>query len=155
MTDEQIKILKSVPVFNVVIDAVIEKLKEKYFLVEKTFDPTFRFQKTEAQKQFVMNVMAFTCEYFGITISDLKSKRKILRNDTEHSLVKIRSIVIKLSRELPEESIPLGIIGDCVGRDHATGTHAMKMFDGYLKNKVFKYDYEQIKKKVNESLKMY
>lgn len=155
MTNEQIKTLKGGPVFNAVVDAVISKLKEKYFLVEKTFDPTFRFQKTEAQKQFVMNVMSFTCEYFGINISDLKSKHKVIRRDTEHSLAKIRAVVIKLSRELPEESIPLGIIGECIERDHATGTYTMKVFDSYLKNKVFKHDYEQIKKKVNESLKMY
>jgi chromosomal replication initiation ATPase DnaA len=155
MTDEQIKILKSGPVFNVVVDTVIAKLKEKYFLVEKTFDPTFRFQKAESQKQFVMNVIGLTCEYFGIKIAVLKSRHRGRSGNTEHSLVKIRAVVIKLSRELPEEQIPLGIIGDCIGRDHATGTHAIKMFDSYLKSIEFKYDYEQIKKKVNESLKMY
>ncbi len=138
-----------------VTEAVIARLQEKYFLVEKTYNVGEGVPMNLTRDMFIENICEITCKHFGITKTILQSPRhgKANKND-ELSLPQIRSIICKLCRELPENDISYMAIGKAVNKDHVTVIYACQRFDYYYKNPIFVRQYFSIKNKVNESLKL-
>lgn len=135
------------------IDLVIAKIKEKYFLVEKTYN--FSIETTELLTDaFVENVIFETCKYFKMTKDELiLSKRKKFNDD--YSFPEVKFIIFHMCRELPEEPIQFGKIGRYFGKNHATVLHGTEKCRDLIRlNPSFARDYKQIEKAVNGSMRL-
>lgn len=130
------------------IDEVIEAIKKKYVLTEKNFNLEENIYKKELS--FVENVVSQVGGYFDLAIDLIKSKKRTA------NLVKARYIVFKICKDLPEEKISSARTGLVVGnRSHCTVLHGLKMFeDMHMTDFEFRRDYNAIKRKVEQSLKL-
>jgi len=156
MTKKELSQLSVGEMFDHVIQTVISELHKKYFLVEKTFELSGKSEAQLKKESFVNNIINITCKHFDISVNSIKQGTRERCSKLDYSYPKIRAMIYELSRSLPEEPISLALIGSCVGKDHATVLHAIRStFPKNIKDRFYKADYEQIKKKVNESLKMY
>lgn len=90
----------------------------------------------------VEDIQKFVCDYFGIRISDIKSKRR------SKALVVPRQIAMYLSKNLCK--ISLSDIGEKFGgKDHSTVIHALKKVESQLeKDQHLKQTIEEIKSKI-------
>jgi len=97
-------------------------------LAKETLQDLTLFQE---RKISIENIQKTVADYFGIRVSDLKSKRR------NRQIARPRQIAMSLAKELTSMSLP--DIGDAFGgRDHTTVIHACKKVDELIKidNKV-------------------
>lgn len=106
-------------------------------LAKDTLQDLTLFQE---RKISIDNIQKTVVDYFGIRMSDLKSKRR------NRQIARPRQIAMALSKELTNLSLP--DIGDAFGgRDHTTVIHACKKVDELCKvDAKFKEDYSSLLK---------
>ena len=136
---------------NKIAECVIEKIKEKYVLVEKTFqihknEDEFREKKIN----FINNIISHCALYYKIESRELYSENKANRK-----IFNILKIVAKLCRELPEKPISYELISEVLRYDnHSSIVYLMSKFDEkYSKNTEFRLEYHEIKEKIQQGLK--
>ena len=106
-------------------------------LAKDTLQDLTLFQE---RKISIDNIQKTVVDYFGIRMSDLKSKRR------NRQIARPRQIAMALSKELTNLSLP--DIGDAFGgRDHTTVIHACKKVEELCKTDAkFKEDYSSLLK---------
>ncbi len=144
MTEEEI---------NIVTERVVANIKEKYFLTEKTFNISAKSYELVAFSEFIENVIFQTCKYFHIDRETITGKSRKQHNEFI-TYPEIRFIAMDLCRELPEHPISHRIIAEYFNADHATVVHGQKKIKKLRKKDWFNYDYIQVEKLVNESLRL-
>ncbi len=104
-------------------------------LAKDTLKDLTQFQERKISME---NIQKTVADYFGIRVSELKSKRR------NRQIARPRQIAMALAKELTSMSLP--DIGDAFGgRDHTTVIHACKKVDELVKtdNKI-KDDYDSL-----------
>ncbi len=104
-------------------------------LAKDTLQDLTLFQERKISME---NIQKTVADYFGIRVSELKSKRR------NRQIARPRQIAMSLAKELTSMSLP--DIGDAFGgRDHTTVIHACKKVDELAKtdNKI-KDDYDKL-----------
>lgn len=98
--------------------------------------------KSSFTKNNIQKIQQVVCEYYNITIDDLKSKKR------KASITFPRQVAIYLCRTLTDESLPkIGI--QFGGRDHTTIMHSVDKINNEIKtNPQFKQIIEALKSKI-------
>ena len=98
--------------------------------------------KSSFTKNNIQKIQHVVCEYYNITIDDLKSKKR------KASITFPRQVAIYLCRTLTDESLPkIGI--QFGGRDHTTIMHSVDKINNEIKtNPQFKQIIEALKSKI-------
>jgi chromosomal replication initiation ATPase DnaA len=143
---------------NKLTDAVISKIKEKYILVEKTFNlDTYNSEERKAKevayKTFIDNITNIACAYYNLNKDKLmlQAQTKI-----KSEFYKVVWAVGHLCKEIPESAISQRVIGEFFNKNHATVYHWQALAEAKIeKNFEFKYEVNEIKKLVEQSLKIY
>ncbi len=141
---------------NIISDFVIKNIKQKYILVEKTFN--LDDYKTEEYKKkmvtfntFIENVVNIACGYFKIDKNELMSQKKV-----RSGYNKVTWCIAHLCKELPETPIPQAIFGALFGKHHSTVVHWNRMAEGTMSRSFeYNHDVNEVKKLVEQSLKTY
>ncbi|GHA14353.1 chromosomal replication initiator protein DnaA [Arenicella chitinivorans] len=106
-------------------------------LAKDTLQDLTLFQE---RKISIENIQKTVAEFFGIRVSDLKSKRR------NRQIARPRQVAMALAKELTNMSLP--DIGDAFGgRDHTTVIHACKKVDELVKtDSKINEDYNSLQK---------
>ena len=134
---------------------VIERIKEKYFLIEKTYNLEDVNPLTIKENLFMETAMCCICEHFSTTKEMVLQKygKRIDRIDYTGSALK--SMFVQLCRSLPEKDISYTSIGKFLNNsDHSKAIYWHKTFNNHCKDKSYLFDYKTILKSVNEKLKL-
>jgi chromosomal replication initiation ATPase DnaA len=137
---------------DIITEAVIKKISEKYILVEKTFnlDTTYAEDKQARLNVFIENITTITCKYFRVDKDTMMAQEKI-----KSEFYKSCWCIGYLCKELPETPISQAAVGRFFNKNHATINHWQKMAEScMLRNFEFKYDVNEVKKLVEQSLKL-
>ena len=78
------------------------------------------------QEISVADIQKAVCDYFVVSLSDLKSSRR------DRSIARPRQIAMYLAKELTSKSLPE--IGLAFGRDHTTILHAIRLVEDLVKS---------------------
>ena len=78
------------------------------------------------QETSVADIQKAVCDYFVVSLSDLKSSRR------DRSIARPRQIAMYLAKELTSKSLPE--IGLAFGRDHTTILHAIRLIEDLVKS---------------------
>ncbi|MEK6879421.1 MAG: helix-turn-helix domain-containing protein, partial [Nanoarchaeota archaeon] len=137
-----------------------EKIKEKYLLIEKTFnlnsyeskeDAIMKTKNYDVINSFIENIVNITCGYFKLNKERLLNGRRV-----SGEYINASYMVAYLCRGLPENPITMITIGMYFKKDHSSIKHWLLMAEKKMQNSFeFKYDINQIQKLVENSLKTY
>jgi len=102
---------------NDITNQVVARIKEKYFLVEKTPDLSANFT---ARDSFIEIVILEVCKHFGITKDQLLSSKNGKHLECGWSGPEIKAIITIICRDISKETISFYVLGKALKRTHAT-----------------------------------
>lgn len=141
---------------DIITEAVISKIKEKYLLVEKTYFLDSRtlgsIKKIDTETQVLMDLIVnVACEHFKILKSGLMDQHVGI---TPYN--KVAWCVAYVSRRVTNKPIELKNIGTYFKKDHSTIIYWLKRCESKMAvNTEYGYSVQEVKKLVEQSLKNY
>lgn len=128
---------------NEITTAVVSKIQEKYFLVEKTHDLSANFGARDA---FIELVILEVCRHFGVTKDLLSHYRDRTRLECGWSGCEIKGMIANICRSaLIYEPVPFLILGRFLGVTNASMKWSHDRAKGIIQtNSAFKKEYETV-----------
>lgn len=133
-------------------EEVIRRIKQRYILVEKTFNMNSNDYITEEMvrdRVWIENAMTILCQSLQVDKALFDKRPRAVGR------MKIATLIfVKILRDLPEEPFSYSKIGRYIKKDHATIMHSYKVANTkYERDFEFKSEYLQVKKQIEQSLK--
>lgn len=130
-------------------EAVIERIKQRYILVEKTFNLN-QNESIEIERIFMENMADIICKYY-----EANKERFLNGAHLVNVYKKCAMCFVSMCRDLPEESISYGKIGHFLKKDHSSVIAIRRNWEKHMgKSFDFRIEFEMVKKQVEESLKL-